>query len=72
MDILKKNLDAAYVMYFERIKVLKREVEETVQRAERLGEGYYEKIAESNLNKIEEEIDSVMECIEVLDHLTGR
>jgi len=64
----KENVLAAQYMYVKRIEFLRSEVSRIVNKGLQLGEAY-EAQTMSELDSIEEELQGIDECLELLKHM---
>jgi archaellum component FlaC len=64
----KENVLTAQYMYVKRIEFLRSEVSRVVNRGIQLGEAYEEQTM-SELDEIEEELQGIDECLELLKQL---
>lgn len=64
----KENVLAAQYMYVKRIEFLRSEVSRVVSRGEQLGADH-EAETMTALDKIEEELKGIDECLELLKHM---
>ena len=64
----KENVLAAQYMYVKRIEFLRSEVSRIVNRGTQLGEAY-EAETMTALDEIEEELQGIDECLELLKHM---
>ncbi len=64
----KENVLAAQYMYIKRIEFLRSEVSRIVDKGIQLGQAY-EMETMTALDKIDEELQGIDECLEVLKHL---
>jgi len=64
----KENVLAAQYMYIKRIEFLRSEVSRVVDRGVQLGQAY-EVETMTALDKIDEELQGIDECLEVLKYL---
>ncbi len=64
----KENVLAAQYMYVKRIEFLRSEVSRIINRGKQLG-GAYESETLAALDEIEEELNGIDECLELLKHM---